>query len=209
MACDVDLLRPTAGLLNLSVDSVPPSRPDLKILEIHTGDADTGSTVVDAFVRGTDLVVTYGETLARSARSQIYWRSIQVDDQVFGVDVILSVQTNKLDEIAALETSSIVPTHGEQLFADSSNGSLHHFALPSGSHIYTEMAHPSNLASTSLKPARDGEHWRLSHRFFPGSLEKGVIHRAILRAVLFTSDHSPQLEQLHAEFLDAPPPLST
>ena len=158
--CDVDLLRPAAGLLNLSPNSRFRIPPDLKIVEIDTGEAESESTLIDAFVRGTDLVATYGETGKRSVRSQVYWRSIHLNEHAFGVDVILSVQTNRLDGSAALEIASVLPTNGERWPADeSSGGSLYRFALPSCSHTYVEIAHPSNIASTTLEPdqTRDRE----------------------------------------------------
>ena len=211
LVCEVDLLRPAAGLLNLSLQFGALSRPDLKILQVHTGETESESTLLDVFVRGTDLVATYAETAKREVRSQVYWRWTAVNEKAFAIDVILSVQTSKLDGRATLEVASMLPSSADRLTAtEMSNGALNLFGVPASGCVYAEMAHPSNLAGSSLRePAPATDDWRLSHHFFAGRLEKGVIHRAMLRAMFLKSGESELVEQLFREFLQAPPPLST
>jgi hypothetical protein len=87
-----------------------------------------GDVVEDCYVRGRDLVITYGETPRVPLRYQVYWRAI--DDALLGdfargnaagrlagLDLILSAQTSVLDiDPTALCWSTTSATTCQQLY---------------------------------------------------------------------------------------------
>jgi hypothetical protein len=142
LTCCIDLFQPTKGLLNLTVLKQQLLPPEFQILQIHTGETETESTLV---VRGSDLVAMYSETKHRQVRVQVYWRWLAQYEQAFGMEVILSVQTSQLDVQTAIETVSMLSTAPEQPCER-----LYLFALRPIPLMYTEMVHPSNALDSRL-----------------------------------------------------------
>ena len=97
-----DLRHPHRGLSNVQARSAPQTlvaMPFWHLFQVHLPGSDaTPSTVLESYVRGSDLVVNYGPTAAGEIQSQVYWRFIQsAFVEATGIEVIVSVQTERLD----------------------------------------------------------------------------------------------------------------
>src|SRR5688572_20610725 len=89
---DVDLLQPAAGLQIHWRDRIHVAALGVALPPVRTADADS---LIDAWVRGGDLVATYSHGQER--RGQIYWRVSPVDGLApavaSSVELIASMQT--------------------------------------------------------------------------------------------------------------------
>jgi hypothetical protein len=224
---NVDLLQPAAGLqfhwqnrihiVALGVE-LPPVKP-----------SEAGA-LIDAWVRGGDLVATYSQGEKR--RGQIYWRVQSCDDaaaaSVPTLELIASVQTSLLDSDPALGVRSLVAAQEVLRLTDDPNGRLDviHFdeggatsvaasSTPAcfvfrlGEMSYLEMVHPVDFTGSSLQRLPDGQ-IELSHRLFRGRLEKGVILRSRLRGLFVPREQDAALaRRCYASFAASEPPLTT
>jgi len=162
----------------------------------------------DAYVRGHDLVVTYEQTTDRPIRTTLYWRALP--DEVsadIALELVVSVQTSLLESRPALEVRSVAPA--AELAPDYDQGDACLLRLPGGKRSYFEALHPSAYAESNVEAGTAGV--ELRHRvFFPEDLEKGVILRARLRALLLPrAGDSEAAARYHQSFLASPPPLTT
>jgi hypothetical protein len=174
-----------------------------------------GDIVEDCYVRGRDLVITYGETPRVPLRYQVYWRVI--DDAlladaatvggVAGIDLIISAQTSVLDiNPTALCWSTADGAGCEQLYDGQSFRALSHGAAPhepltldaaapkcflarlaSGQSL-GQMIHSTDepYSHTAITSGGwpDASRIAMRHSLFRQPLEKGVILRGRLRAML-------------------------
>ncbi len=191
--------------------------------------------VEDAYVRGSDLIVTYAETAQHPVRAQVYWRMVDEPDASPGVviEVLVSVQTESLDVDPRTRLATTVPSRGwSYLPADRVASGFQPLVLdepsprrapitspatallarmePAGSCSYGQIVFDSDLLDARIAWERDRGESTLETTHFGARLEKGVLRRIRSRAVLAPR---AQDEQLVAELLKdsatAAPPLVT
>lgn len=226
----VDLLHPEAGLHDVRVREQPLS--GASFLRVETQHAGKGKeSLLDAYVRGCDLIATFAQTPARPIRPQIYWRALAHENgqQLGGLELIVSTQTSLLDADTSLTTWSCVPA-GEVLQlrdhlaaqfsrlislpteVTTENGpGLFLFRPPHADWSYVEMVYPTDFAAARLL-AEEGATGlvRLTNTLFAERLEKGVIRRGRIRGVFLarSGDESAALA-VYDSFVASPLPLTT
>lgn len=181
--------------------------------------------LTELYDRGGDLALQYAQIERAGVAPQIYWRSLFSGD-VSGVELIVSLQTNRLESLpeSTLSTETIGPLwqwsdeRRDWVAAESENftpelavppraGSLW-LARISPLFTYCEMTLAGGATldfSTTLRG------WRVTTHLFRGEhLEKGVIRRARAIALLLPrEDDQATAVRRFAEFLASPPPLTT
>jgi hypothetical protein len=176
------------------------------ILGLHPYGEPNGSlgSLEDCYLRGTDLVAVYTQAAQRSQRTQVYWRHKEMiattnsAEKIFGVEMVVSVQTDLLDSLPELETQTTLVakevlqiTDLEDLTAVSLREDR--TLLPDqGPCCIVLRLNDSQLSYVEMEPAQDFRELRvrhtsdqvsLRHRLFPQRLEKGVILRARVRGL--------------------------
>ena len=187
--------------------------------------------LLEAYVRGADLVANYATTAAAQFRPQIYWCCHRRSNSV-GIELVLSMQTDLLDSRPTLETSTDLP-NGSILVASASEPDQFRepSAIPDRSEAnsncpspalllfrftespvsYVEMVYPTDQGGFRLGSREDvSQGWRCHFHLFDEPLEKGVIRRARV-AGWFLPREQDQLAAtaLFQDFLQASPPLTT
>ena len=199
LSCQLDLASPSTGLTALRVklnakQAVSPL--DAALMQLTLPSKKTPPT--DAYIRGNDLVATYAESADRCCRTQIYWRFANEADY-FGVQLIVSVQTSRLDAAPGLTVTSRLPGPAQLV----EEGTVV-VPLPESDVCYAELIDGSNVESTIVRGTR------ITNKLFPGSLEKGVIRRArILGSFLPASSSEQTARALHERLVRSAPPLTT
>lgn len=129
--------------------------------------------LLDAYVRGIDLVARYGPCEAFPFRTEVYWRAAEA-----GLQLIVSVETDLLDTHPVIGVRSVMPA--DRAGSSAPTDGLLVCPLESG-RAWCEAVHPSDRQEADLviHAAEEGAvawEWTLFARF----LEKGVIRRARL-----------------------------
>ena len=198
LRCQLDVAQPQTGLRDVCCASGEETASHLMGVELWKLAPAGEIRLADCYVRGRDLVATYDETSTRPFRTQVYWRYVDTE-RCYGLELIVSVQTSQWLCEPALSISSLWP-EAPTAWEDASwlcN-------LRDGDLCYAELVHPSNCEATEVV-----DH-RLTHIFFVGQLEKGVIRRARLRGLFIPADGVPEIiSQQREQFLASAPPLTT
>jgi hypothetical protein len=226
LRASIDLLRPSSGL-ELRAQGAQIKAMAVDLPELNSSDA---TTQLDAWVRDRDLVATYAETDKRRTRGQIYWR-VQPHGPAdsHAIELVVSVQTSLLDSDPALSVRTrasasevlrlidpqahvAAPVDSREAepasFCDPATPACFVLRLPVDGLSYVEMVHPTDFAETTIVRAQ--QNVELSNRLFHGRLEKGVILRSRLRALLVpTSDDVALASACYREFAASEPPLTT
>jgi len=230
----LDLAHPERGLTDVQVAcSGGPRRavPIPHLLEVQlAGPADSPPPVIDHYVRGPDLVLTYAAAAAGDVQSQVYWRvlsSAQAD--ACGLETIVSVQTDRLNSDPASGTSTHISAEeiwtlgsddvlercdlGEASSrgrAIAGNRGLFLFRLPACELSYLEMVHPSDLTEARVVLVDAAAHVARSFlRLFAERLEKGVIRRGRVRGLFLPRAGDTAIAPaLYREFVESTPPLT-
>ncbi len=187
------------------------------------------------YVRGADLVVSYGGEQERPVRVDALWRSLEpplAGGWLAAVDLIVSLRTALWDAQPSLEVSSRLAAadvlwlqsgpkadfrsldvgKGEPLSLGPGDGPgciLVRLLQPGLS--YAEMVHPADFHLATILPADGaGGPIGLCYRLFPHTLEKGVMLRARVRGLVLPREHDARLAAAaYAAFSTAEPPLGT
>ncbi len=206
LSASIDLLKPQLGLnkLNLHGNSLSGF-----VLGVSPG-AETPLLLRDlteVFVRGDDLVATYGETEERPFSLQVYWRVTASEQGVLLLDTILSLQTDLLESFPGLAVESelpataalVVPLEGMaasevklsagqscQMPGDSAESLL--LQSVNSAWSYVEMSSPEDRGLGQLRSLDSGSYHvqrQLGGRF----LEKGVLHRLRVRGAFLPCEN--------------------
>lgn len=157
-----------------------------------------GNSIEETYVRGPDFVATLAESERSPFRMQVYWRALTEEDY-FGFETIVSVQTSRLDVSPQLAFQTRCHDQPKQLDARSAA-----INLTAADLTYVEIAHSSNHDETRAQGNA------ISHHLFSGHLEKGVIRRARICGVFVpTATADSFIADIRDRFERSAPPLTT
>ena len=220
LAASIDLKHPANGLTKLTYDGnavngciplqVSPEPPAPK----------SGETLIESYIRGRDLIATYAQTPQRSVQPTYYWHCLECEGSAVGVELMVSMQTSLLDSDPTLSAFSECKgsahwvcdgkaTAIEDATWESPANATGLFLFRLNDEVsYAEMVFPSDFLGASVK--KDNGAWQLTYRMFPEDLEKGVIRRGRIRALLMpTKDDIDTATKAYEALSAADPPLTT
>ncbi len=203
-----------------------------------TADPTATASPLEAYLRGPDLIATYGPTNDHPFRYQVYWRAVSAryPDALSAIELVVSIQTHLLDSRPQMTICSLLPVTAGWRWASASHAGLRiddiacpppderqfgptdgigcfRFRLAGGRLDYAEMVHPVDFRSSSLTAqsmSSAAPATRLSHRLFSGELEKGVILRSrVLSLFLPTGAASETIARYYRSFVEEELPLTT
>jgi hypothetical protein len=219
VSAKLDVVRPADGLSAIAIGEMTLSGHSWLGVEL-TGERPTISEV-DAYVRGSDLIVTYAQTPNRPLRAQVYWRAIESAHQgtLAAIELVASVQTSLLDACPRLSVQSIVSAGEIVAFGEGEQSATGSDSLeqvgrgvlirPSGANYsYAEIIAGSNVDDDHLEISSGRV--RIEHGLFADRLEKGVILRTRVRGVLVARDGDLAAANVELDdFLATALPLTT
>ncbi len=196
LSARVNLQQPDLGLADIVWQGIP--IPSARLLQVRRPRTDVGQQLVDAYVRGTDLIAVYEARLNKAVATQLYWRCVEhADLRIVGVELIVSVQTELLDDDPGLALISELPC--VKLFQAADRNvtdvtrvcltgadepgrragvGLFLYSLGVGRGGYLEMVHPADFDTVEIEPGAHPGILRSRFGLFEERLEKGVIRRA-------------------------------
>jgi hypothetical protein len=229
--------RPIDGLTSVIIRGHHLAAARLLGIAIGRPIENPAASAIENYVRGADMIVAYEDSSRSPVRVDAVWRAvastaIENDASLAAVDLIVSVRTHLLDMHPDLSVESVVPSSdvfrlstshsaaceplvmtdkaSAAIEPESGSGCLL-FRLPGVDFSYAEMVHPADFQHDELSRGvtNDGT-FRIAHRLFCTSLEKGVILRARVRGVfLDRHDDARAAAACYAAFAAADPPLGT
>jgi hypothetical protein len=228
----IDLSRPELGLHNLLADGAAISGSLLQL--DWREDGSDGLDNVEHYVRGNDLIVAYPSQDARRLRGKFYWRatSAHLPSALAAIELIAAVETELLDVQPALSLrsefiaseafqltdvergtfASLVPKPDRSHIVDATGlPSCFLCRLPGGRTSYAEMLIPMEGQCSEWNGWLSGVDYRLEleHRLFAERLEKGVILKSrILAVILDREDDRSAASDCYDSFLAAELPLT-
>jgi hypothetical protein len=230
LSARVNLQQPELGIADIVWQGAPVAGAQL--LQVRHPQFDVGPHLIDAYVRGTDLIAVYGNRLRGAVTTQLYWRCVEHPDLcVAGVELIVSVQTELLDDDPGLALTSDLPC--SELFQAANRDVtciarvpvpeteadgpcrrsgvglfLYRFGKVPGS--YLEMVHPADFSTVEFIPEPNSVNMRSRFQLFEERLEKGVIRRARARGLLCpsTRDGKVVAGECYRRLLASESPLS-
>jgi hypothetical protein len=218
-SAQVDFIRPAAGLHSIVIAEKPQAGQSWLGVEL-AGETPTISEI-DAYVRGSDLIVTYAETATRPLRAQLYWRAIESLPQgaLASVELVASVQTSLLDACPRLSAQSFVAAGelvplGESAETIAGSDSLERAARgllirPAGANYSCADIITGGTRDDDRVDSTGGR-VHIVHDLFADRLEKGVILRTRIRSVLVARDADLSAANAELEdFLATALPLTT
>lgn len=188
--------------------------------------------MLDAYVRGNDLVASYEVADRGDVQPHVYFRASRLQDAA-GLELIVSMQTGLLDsqpesivtsELNASEVlvlDSVMDRVPEPLatgggtieYLGSAGRAAYLFVFRLDDSLsYAEMVHPGDFVSVSLtstKSADGGTRHKLAWRLFPERLEKGVIRRSRMAGWFLPRENDQQVAaDVFSAFVHEPLPLT-
>jgi hypothetical protein len=193
--------------------------------------------ITEHYVRGNDLVLTYGPQTAGTDAMRIdaLWRVITPetgDKFIAAVDLVVSVQTPNLDVQADLLVQSVLPTQeslrlmtvnpihyqplantgGITTLLEPENGLGCLLFRQAGLNVsYVEMVHPSDFHHDEFVQSGLAKNEScLMHHLFHATLEKGVALRSRVRGLFIPRIDDVRIAaECYNEFVVSDPPLGT
>jgi hypothetical protein len=204
LSARVNLQQPDLGIADLICQGTP--LVGARLLQLRRLRSGAGQHLVDAYVRGTDLIAVYETRSSGAVTTQLYWRYVEHADLCLaGFELIVSVQTELLDDDPELALISELPC--VELFqavkADAARLArvpvpetkpdapcrctgvglfLYRFGKAPGG--YLEMVPPADFDHVEFEPGANPETVCSRFKLFEERLEKGVIRRARVRGLL-------------------------
>jgi hypothetical protein len=232
LSASLDVQMPRSGIQNIAFGTQ--TLPGLKPLQVTVNPPVNQETIIEAYVRGDDLVATYAQLPERTVRPQLYLRHLDADSlagqgQRAGLELMVAVQTCLLDsdptlsafteasaaEVLALgadqrDWESVDLTSASesacQLSAEKFAG-VFVFRLSDCDLSYAELVYPSDFQGAELHVQDHSV--ALSYHLFPEFLEKGVIRKGRIRAlVMERSGDLTCAQRCFEQWAAAPPPLT-
>lgn len=229
----IDLSRPGEGLGTLRFDRKPLGDARVLGIAIPSFPAGDAQSIVECYVRSTDLVAVYRESQDWPVQVEARWRAgsrSTPDGPLTTVELAVSVHTGLLESEPELSVCTAIPTedvwrlverstgrfelldrHGPaRITPDDGPGCLL-FRLPESALSYLEMVHPADFLEDDIEGGTESEPAVLvRHRLFGGRLEKGVILRARVCGAFLPGDGDLRIAAAcFAGFAAAELPLGT
>lgn len=205
------------------------------ILQCDNASAGAGldDCLVDHYVREDDLVATYLQSPARVNRKQIYLRpaGFLYPNPILGVELVFSMQTQRLDADPELVIRSEFPSDGIHALVnrrlveweplplpeDAIELSVDHYCGAvitkiSGTDIYyAQILDPSDFAGGRVLQSSKGKgHYAVTLPVFGSTLEKGVIRRGRVSGIFFRgADALDDAARFYEWYRNSPPLLTT
>ncbi len=231
----VDVQCPQLGLHQLHLESAALAG---RMCSVERDDPSNPSaaawpaTLLEAYVRGDDLVATYQATDDWPFAPQVYWRADRlpsIDDALTSLSLEVSVSTHLLDthpricavtQLAADAMLHVAPTDDDVCTTsiDSRRESVLHpdggaccvlWRLPGERVSYAEIVPATDFRTLTVRQEQDGAcqaRWELIAEF----LEKGVIRRTRLQSVFLPRECDVELAAACCrQFAARPLPLTT
>jgi hypothetical protein len=161
--------------------------------------------VSEAYVRETDLVVTYEELPSRDVRPRACWRDLSAELKRPAIELTLFTQTRWLHSHPAIDVQTTVDQPSEIMQFWNSGMFL---VRPTGSKInYLEMVFPTDFHGAQLEVLP--ERTTLRYQLFPNPLEKGVVQVGRIWSVWLDRDGDQDMAlAVHDRFRNSPLPLT-
>ena len=159
---------------------------------------------------GSTLRASFPESDSLPVETQAAWSVLDLDAAVVGIDLVITIGTQRLDARPRINLCSYVEDADTLVPENVENRrpSCTLFRLRETELSYCEMLLPADFHSSQTSQAPETGCAVLRHRLFSCPLEKGVILRARLRGVLLARDGDEDVAAAcFEEFLAAPPPL--
>ena len=164
---------------------------------------------------GATLRALYPASDAFPVETQVAWSVVETDRSIVGLDMTVSVGTEKLEAFPLLHLCSHIGDsskpkafHGQNDRAQAGESCVL-LGLRSTPLSYVEMVLPSGFDSTHVGEDAEVDCSTIRHQLFACSLEKGVVLRTRLRGLLLAqSAEAADTEARYRDFIAAPPPLS-
>ncbi|HVT26867.1 MAG TPA: hypothetical protein VHE81_02505 [Lacipirellulaceae bacterium] len=209
----LNVAQPHSGLHEMQLDGKPLSAVLLSVFRANGTDSKSWPLpLLEAYVRGNDLVATYQPTSDWPFSPQLYWQANTFESQPgvsTALSLLVSVQTHMLDTWPNIGIESRLPL-GELLLVKSPDSdrpqfeSLGHRQSIATSNdtccivsrfdgvpfSYVEMALPDDFRKVTMKYEGDGI--SLEWHLFADFLEKGVIRRARVHTALLRRENDLQ-----------------
>jgi hypothetical protein len=229
LSASLNLRRPDRGLVDLVWQESP--WPKCRLFQIRHPLARHGFELLDAYVRGADLVASYCLPSNRALAMQVYWRLLAYPEfQAAGIELIVSVQTELLDDDPCLTVHSELP-QGELLQASGlATGEFAPVGLPeptaggacrcTGAGVFLDRlaagggvlqaVHPADFSTAVFESDAGADVVRCRFALFEERLEKGVLRRARACGLLLgqTPDTEAAAWGCYRDWLAAEAPLT-
>ncbi len=214
----VDAQRPHAGIHHVAADGTPHAIELLRVYRSdHANDSPWPLPLVEAYVRGTDLVASYQAEDSWPFFPQLYWRagSLNAVPGVMGsMSLLVSVQTYLLDTVPQIAVASRMKCD-ESLFisgrgAPSRLATIESLSTEDDCCVVSRM-HGLPLSYIEIMPAGDFHAVKLppekgdtlcEWRLFAEFLEKGVIRRARIHAAIVPRDRDLEIAAACCQAID-------
>ncbi len=221
LSAELDLRWPLAGLANWQGLGQSAAAVGVLGIETPTFLAGVRDALVEAYLRGPDLIAVYRELSGWPVMLQAQWTALTSDPAqdsagpLATVELTLSVRTERLETRPDLCVVSRLPLGDLLAVADAglpaeTVGPACVLAQPrQGDWSYAEMVHPADFGGTeAVPPADPAGVVVLHHRLFARCLEKGVLLRTRVRGVFLPrSDDFRQAAESSRVFFGMEPPL--
>ena len=217
---------PRSGLREVEFAGLP--LKELRPLQVTPSPPVGKETIIDAYVRGSDLVVTYAQLPKRTVRPQLAFRDLAgelSDHGAAGAELVVAVQTSLLSsdptfsfltEVNSKEIYGLHRDNAEWEPVDTSNereiesdrySGAFVFRLADCDFSYAELIFPTDFQGARLK---GGNRATFSYEFFPDFfLEKGVIRKGRVWALLLPQANDLEIAAKCFQAMQAsPPPLT-
>ncbi len=230
----MELAFPSRGLQAITWDGAALADAALMQVTVAARGGERAERIEDAYIRGSDLIVTYAEASDSVVRPQVCWRVVHQPHAASGVvlEVLVSVQTQCLDSDPRVQVTSVLPGREWMLLTggaaasdcrpvgwpDASPHTVDVAAacqallarLPASACSYGHILTPSDLVHAQLSWDAARRATALETTYFAGRLEKGVLRRARSRAVLMPrAGDAELLVELLLGTVATAPPLTT
>jgi hypothetical protein len=230
LSARVNLQRPDLGLADLIWQGTPVV--GARLLQVRQPQSDAGQHLVDAYVRGADLIAVYETGSSKAVTTHVYWRYVEHADLCLaGFELIVSVQTERMDDAPGLALVSELPcvelfqaikadpaclarvpvsetAPAEPCRCTGVGVFLYRFGKPPGG--YLELVPPADFDHVDFAPGANPETLCSRFTLFEERLEKGVIRRARVRGLLGLDPRhgEPVAGECYRRLLDSESPLS-
>lgn len=195
-SASISLLKPGRGVTNISYRGDP---TEGLVLGISPSEhkIEGSEEIADAYVRGSDLVVTYAQTEARPFALQIYWRVNLVGERVVQLDGIVSLQTCLLESFPLITARTELPS---EITDGMPAGTL----LRGGSTAwsYAELVQPEDRGESPDIDSSNRDRVAIHHQLGGQFLEKGVIRRLRLRGLFLPRENDLKLAEKYLASLE-------